>query len=227
MKYFFLLWITSFALYLPTYPGVYLLINLPEEVQRIVNAEQEKLEQDIQKINAQQNSSYAFDAAKFSPHISLAFVSQEQLSVDQTKQKFAGLSDELTIIAQQFNPTDISNVFKHMSRAYWQGKFEVACGGSKKKNYINAILKATPNEPLAALSATITTMLQQKYDIKQAFPFSIHLTLGRIYDINDQPINTTFDTKNIEQQDTAPLIVKAFTLKGHDGSEAIFNLSLS
>lgn len=225
---FFKLLITLVAICPVARCGVWVIIDLPEQVRDVIAQAQKILLQDIQEINEQTNSSYLFAETPFAAHISLAFVSEERLSVQQIEEKFIGLQQELKEKSKIFSPENISDIFRCPSIAYWPGKFEVECGGSKKKHYINAVLKATPNEFLNDLSTDIRNMLLEQYGIKQAHLFSVHATLGKIYQAYDEPIELSqFKEKYIEQQDIAPFIVKEFKLKGHDGSEETFTLSLA
>ena len=216
--------------------GVYILADLPQGVAEIAQNAQDALVQDIVKLNAQNETAYLFQSAQFSPHLSLAFVSQEELSAQEAQKKFSGITQALQDIASKHAQINISNNFKDAAIDYWPGKFEVACGGSQKKNYVNVVLKASNNPELAKLVQNITTVLKEKYNIEQRFPFSTHVTIGRICDRHDKPIDATLKQKlekisagHVEKQSSKHkknlIQLDEFKLKGHDGSEEKFVLS--
>lgn len=216
------------------YSGVIISIDVPKEVSKIVLQHQVLLENGLKEsINNKLKAEYLFSKADFLPHISLAFVNQEQLSTKQVEEKYPGLKDELSKLSLEFPATDISEIYEDLSFEYWPGKFEMVCGGSKKKNYVNVVLKAGSSDFLSKLSNLIRNMLEEKYKIKQAFPFSIHLTIGRLYYSDDSAISISEEFKEAvsefvknysEKLKVNSIIFSEFKLKGHDGSEEVFSL---
>lgn len=213
--------------------GVYVLADLPQEVSEVIQEAQEVLSKKVAELNTQDRTEYIFQNTQFSPHLSLAFVSQEELPIQEVKQKFADLIQELQSIAGRHTNIDLSKNFEEASIDYWPGKFEVECGGSKKQNYLNVVLKATNNLAFANLAQDVSKTLEGKYSVKQRFPFSPHITIGRIYDKNDNPIDPLLKQKleaaavSAEKRATTSkqlsIMVKEFKLKGHDGSEEKFS----
>jgi 2'-5' RNA ligase len=214
--------------------GVYILAELPNEVTEIIQEAQDVLSKKIGMINERDNGNYIFQNAQFSPHLSLAFVSQEELPIQEVKQKFSGLIEELQQIAGKHRSIDLSKNFADAAIDYWPGKFEVECGGSKKKNYLNVVLKASNNLAFANLAQDVSTTLEDKYNVKQRFPFSTHITIGRICDKNDSLIDLSLKQKleaiviSTEKKATVPkplsILIEELKLKGHDGSEEKFVL---
>ncbi len=217
--------------------GIYVLAELPKEVAGIIQEAQDVLSKKIAIINERDDGSYIFQNTQFSPHLSLAFVSQEELPIQEVKQKFVGLIEELQQIAGKHGSINLSQNFADAAIDYWPGKFEVECAGSKKKNYLNVVLKASNNLAFANLAQDVSKALEEKHNVKQRFPFSTHITLGRICDREDKPIDTITLQKQLENilimDNTATktsnqklsITLTEFKLKGHDGSEEIFTLS--
>lgn len=212
--------------------GVVVLIDdLPREIAEFVKKEQDSLQEKIKNLNGEEGTPLAFEPSQFQTHFSLAFVSRDEISVAEIEKKLPGLVNELHIVSQEFQSTDISDTFKNLTSTYWPGKVDVLCGGSKKKNYLNAVLKATPHPVLIQITHKIREMLQEKYAIEQLFPFSLHLTLGRIYHQNDSPLSAELvnafmlNPLTIQGPEMEPLLLNKFKLKGHDGSEEVFELS--
>lgn len=127
--YFLKLTVALALMFSVTHPGVIISIDVPERVADIVKEHQDSLACNIEQVNEQLHSSYQFSKAQFSPHISLAFVSQEQLSTQATQEKYPGLKEELAKLASQFSATDITDTYKNLTFDYWPGKFEMECGG--------------------------------------------------------------------------------------------------
>lgn len=205
--------------------GVYVLVELPKEIAQVIQEAQDTLSKNIAIINERDGTGYIFENTQFSPHLSLAFVSQEELSIQEVKQKFAGLIEQLQRIAGKHNQIDLSKNFEDAVIDYWPGKFEVECGGSKKKNYVNVVLKASNNLAFVSLAQDVSKALEDKYSVKQRFPFSTHITIGRICDKNDNPIDQSLKQKlEAIVISTDSILVEELKLKGHDGSEEKFVL---
>lgn len=214
--------------------GVYILAELPKEVAEVIQEAQDTLSKKIAIINERGNGNYIFQNTQFSPHLSLAFVSQEELPIQEVKQKFTGLIEELQQITGKHSSIDLSKNFADAAIDYWPGKFEVECGGSKKKNYLNVVLKASNNLAFANLAQDVSKTLEDKYNVKQRFPFSTHITIGRICDKNDSAIDASLKQKieaiaiNAEKKTVVSkplsILIEELKLKGHDGSEEKFVL---
>ena len=214
--------------------GVYVLVDLPKEVTEVIQEAQDALCKKVAIVNEQEGAHYIFQNTQFSPHLSLAFVSQEELPIQEVKQKFAGLIEELQQITGKHSSIDLSKNFADAAIDYWPGKFEVECGGSKKKNYLNVVLKASNNLAFANLAQDVSRTLEDKYNVKQRFPFSTHITIGRICDKNDSPIDASLKQKlesiaiSTEKKAAVSkplsILIEELKLKGHDGSEEKFVL---
>jgi 2'-5' RNA ligase len=213
--------------------GVYVLADLSKEVAEVIRAAQDVLSEKVAALNKQDKTDYIFQSTQYFPHLSLAFVSQEELPIQEVKQKFAGITEALKHIAENCTRIDISKNFEDTTIDYWPGKFEVVCGDSKKRNYLNVVLKASHNSALVNLAQAVGNMLQEKYNVQQRFPFSTHITIGRIYDRKDTPIDdialkqrledvSVIDTEEeSSQHKDISIVIDEFKLKGH-GSEERF-----
>ncbi|MFA6066485.1 MAG: hypothetical protein WC707_04885 [Candidatus Babeliaceae bacterium] len=210
-----------------TKTGVYILIAFPAAVTEIIDEKRNRIVKFIQEINCKKTSSYVFEATAFSPHLSLAFVSQEELSIDMVNKKFPELTSSLQKIAQEFKTISITDNVNNAQLEYWPGKFEIECGGLKKKNYVNVVLKTSDNATLTQLATRITGYLKDTYKIEQKFPFSAHITIGRICESHDAPVEELRQEllqQKVPTKTVGTLDMSAFKIKGHDNSEEIFKL---
>ena len=170
--------------------GVYVVADAPEEVEKIVQEIQEEMVLGVEEYNTEHDDNFIFEPGKFSSHISFAFVSQDELSITQAEEQYDGLVPALQDIAAENASVEIAENFQKSTLEFWPGKFEVECGGSKKKNYVNMVLKASKNQKLEALVSAITGYLEKKHKVKQRFPFSAHFTLGRLCRKNDAYVDS-------------------------------------
>jgi 2'-5' RNA ligase len=211
------------SLIINIHSGVYVLINVPDEISDIVRENQQYMHNAVKEIS----QNLIFDPAQFSPHLSLAFVSQDDLPFEEIEKKYPELIKKLEEIAQTSSTIDITDNFKKATVAYWDGKFEVDCGGKKKKNYLNVVLKMDNNQKLSTLAQKISEKLKEQYKIEQRFPFSAHITLGRICNQDDKPLgeikNSLPTQVKIPEKMNAALILGSIKLAGK--SEKLFNLS--
>jgi 2'-5' RNA ligase len=222
-----------------TQAGVYVLVELPKVIIEKVQEAQQQMALKVKELNTQEDGTvYEFQSAQFAPHLSLAFVSQEELSVRDAQEKLPNITQELQGITYNHKTIDIGTHFKDAAIDYWPGKFEVECGESKKKNYMNVVLKASNNEGLLNLANDIRKVLKEKYNIEQRFPFSTHVTIGRVYERDDKPLDDSLRQglekigaavaayQSSKYEKPVAIVVDTFKLKGHDGSEELFALSL-
>ena len=203
-------------------PGVYVLLDTPfmkDAIERNQQVIKEAVAQDQTAIAcrvAGQDGSYNFYEGAFAPHLSLAFISQDELSVAQTEERFPELDAALSRIAEESGPIDLSDSIANASLEYWLGKFQVDCGGSKKSNYLNVVLKVKSNPALAGLVARVTQAIKETTGAEQRFPFSAHFTLGRICEAHDGPVQQLVDqlprtSAFLRSDSTHDLLVRAFS----------------
>ncbi len=212
MKKLFLYLLVCTASFLDA--GVYILIDAPEGIATIMVNNQEAIRQSLDGYNKEQETRLVFESGKYHPHLSLAFVTQDELSVDEVAKRFDSIVSMLRSIANEHNPIDITSNFQEAMIAFWPGE-----------NYVSIVLKLTENPRLQALAYAITSHLEQKYDIKQGLPFSPHITLGRVYGKNNELAGLEkMGVFKFVRSNFVRLLIEHFKLKGHDGSECRFKL---
>lgn len=211
--------------------GVIISFDLPQEVSAFVDRKQTMLNAEIQKLNDQHDTGYIFDRGQFAPHLSLAYVSQDALNMEQIHNHYKELPESLGAIAKHNEIIDIGPNLEHAILTFWPGKVDVECGGAIKKNYVHVVLKMSENPALHYLATQVHDVLKKKYNINQPFSFTPHVTLGIICQKNDLPIDISQLTRNIVLQAEAgkdvPLdriVLDSFKLTGHDGSEIEFKM---
>ncbi len=147
--------------------------------------------------------------------------------MDEVEDQFAGLIPFLKELAQKTEAIDVAENFEKANIEYWPGKFEVECGGSKKKNYLNAVLKATNNPSLVKLAAEVNSHLQKQYRISQIFPFSAHFTPGRICEKQDAPVAdlvAQLPKKGVMPKEMGKILLDKLKLNSHDRKSKSFGL---
>lgn len=184
--------IMSAFLYCTVNPGIHVMGDLPADlsvtlIQPTQTATTNALKSYCQE--AELEGPYKFGPSPFNPHLSLAFIEQNDLPADEIEKKYPGLCTELTKIAELHPPVTLNECLSNLTIEAWDGKFKVMHEEKQKEHYLNIVLKLGDCPQLNELSAAIVKMLNSKYNIAQRFPFSAHLTLGRIYTDEDKPIN--------------------------------------
>ncbi|MCL4380447.1 hypothetical protein M1466_03110 [Candidatus Dependentiae bacterium] len=202
--------------------GVYVLVDLPASMAAVVAAAQQQLQKGLEEYNASHGTAFLFEPTQFSPHLSVAFVSQEPLSVQAAAAKFPAIEAVLQdIIQNNQGSIDITEAVQQAMLEFWPGKFTMTFAGAPRKNFINVVLKFAMHDTLAQ---QIRNGLQEHYGIKQAFPFSAHISLGRMYQQDDAPVVIQEIPAFTMPQLSEPIELNTVKLKGHDGSEVAFSL---
>lgn len=209
--------------------GVFVMIESPLVIQ-LVQENKKLIAQEVQALNARTSAQeskkqYIFEPDKWGAHITLAFIDQDPaLKAEDAEQKYSKLEQYLRLIAKKTSPINITDNIEESVIAYWPGAAPMVLGGSKKQNYVTVVLKLGNNRHLSDLAELITRQLEVAYGIKQRFPFSAHLTLGRIYEVNDAPVAPI-----VSQLTTEPIVesverikIHEFKLKGAAGSQVVF-----
>jgi len=208
--------------------GVFVMIESPH-VTQLVQDNKKLIAHEVAEFNAQvpgNKQQLAFEPDKWDAHITLDFIDQDAvMKAQDAEKKYHKLEQNLRLIAKKSSPINITQNIEESRIAYWPGAAPMMLGGSKKQNYVTVVLKLGDNKHLADLADRIARLLEAEYGIKQRFPFSAHLTLGRIYEVNDNPVMPI-----VPQLTTEPHVesifekinVHAFKLKGAGGSEIEF-----
>ncbi|OGB97874.1 hypothetical protein A3F06_04395 [candidate division TM6 bacterium RIFCSPHIGHO2_12_FULL_36_22] len=205
--------------------GVYIVVDLADntDAKQLINKIQEKIKKQLEELNANSSCTYSLELPAFTPHLSLAFVSQGPLNLENIKQDYPELISQLKTIAKDIDPIIIDA--KNIKTTAWDGKFSVEHDGITKKNYLNIVSKLLENKSLSALAFRIAQLLNAEYNIEQKFTFSPHITIGRVFEKQDRSVA---EVKNIfdelESTSIPSIQINEFQLKGHDGSAENFKL---
>jgi 2'-5' RNA ligase len=227
----FLILYTAFAT--PIHAGVIISCELPQSICQMVQDKQALLRVMIQKMNEQQSTAYIVQDTQFAPHISLAYVGQNALSVRQIDAQYPALLTDLQNIAQHHAIIDLTPHIAHATVEFWPIQSATDSSGIAKKSYLNVVLKIAENPALVRLATNLHDVLKETGGITQPFPFIAHITLGKIYENNGQ-FPDAADLKKLASDLQADLansmsdvttICHTFSLTGHDHSEVTFELA--
>ncbi len=213
------IWHTLFA-------GVVVLVEVPVESKALLEDSAKVVE------SVASQAGYTFQQVSYSAHITLAFVSQERVTVKSFLENNPELESDLKVISNQYKKFDISSSIAYGAIDCWQGTFEIDYNDKKIKNYYNIVLKLKDSSELFDLAQAIRTILEEKYKIKQAFPFSAHITIGRVFEENGQEVSPDI----VDQLKKSTLseflvsgsvvcLVNLFKLQGEENTFVLFNLS--
>lgn len=213
--------------------GVVVVVDAPEKMNALVQHMSENIQQSLAQINEAENTKYQFDPAAYQPHITLAFITNKPLSLEELKQQSPELLTSLEAVAKKQDKILLAESLKNADIELWPGKFEVECNGAKKTNYLNVVIKLNDAQELKKIADALDTELQQNsLYLPRKFPFSAHVTIGRISEENNSSVaelvallktklnehKNTVDTTDDKQSS----VISYFELKGHDGSAKAF-----
>ncbi len=215
-----------------TSPSVVLLADLSEEVHAIVENAQENFKKLLDEAK-DGTGDYRFVAGAYQPHLSLAYVSYGKESVEQMQEKEPSLISKLAALATRYKQINLNASLQKAHLECWQGKFEFETDGKKIKNYYNVVIKLAPSQELNALITDMDAEFSELTSYpSRTFPFSAHLTLGRLYESSDKDVTFLAEQikklaaeKGIINVMDARLIVEHIILSGHDGSSLSYNLA--
>ena len=226
-----------FSLLIPGFvqAGVIASIEFPK-MQAVIKANQQRQAEILPLINTQSQEDndfeYVFEPAPYVAHLTLAFINKDNMTVVQANERYPRLNDLMNGVARYVRPIDLTNNVVRATIEYWPGKFEIqAADGSKKKNYLNVVLKLEENHTLTSLATEIAQRLEKQYGIKQSFPFSAHFTLGRIYEKNDASLQDLNNYNLVTEavfpplSSLGPIVTDHIMLKGAGNSEQQFKLT--
>ncbi len=216
--------------------GIAIIGDIPDSVHKLIEQKHQELFHSIQKINqAQEDQKYKFEAFGFSPHMTISYITQEELSLKEVYEREPKLKEMLLQVSGLFACIDLTENAQKSYPEFWKGKFEcITLDGSTKKNYYNIVLKMLPSEKLTELADKLDIELKNyKLYCGRRFPFSAHFSIGRIYAHDDsdvtevvQKIKSKFEQKVQLSEDfsTEKFILDSFKLSGHDKATDVFSL---
>lgn len=217
--------------FLPSYPGVVILGEVPEAVKQFLAKAQAVVQERLEHANSQSQEQYFFERGTYSPHITLAYVSDKELSMSQLEQTEPKLIDNLTELAHNTQPIDMHEGIKESHLVIWPGKRESVYEGNKYKNYAILVLKMKTSAQLLHLVENLDKTLEKHpTTCKREFPFSPHVTIGWLYDKKDvdtapivEAVKPALEKLVAEFKTDQPFSLDSFKLSTHDKKQIIFS----
>ncbi len=208
--------------------GVIVLIEPPTVVQEFVHVVQEQVKEIIDHENEAQKTKpghikYLFDAPQYASHISLAYITDAQLTLKQLLEKQKYNIPALEKIAKETRAIDLTENLKAVEFTCFKGDRDKGnvYKGIPKKNFYYIVLRFPSSPALTHVAQSIQDSLGQ-------FPyFDMHLTIGKLYEDKDRdPQNMVHILKHrlskqlqiVSADAKKQWVVNSFTLKAHSGS---------
>ena len=131
-----------------------------------------------------------FKETKGPSHMTLAIVTNDELSLMKAEEDYPGIVDELkNIFDRHKSSIDIASEFQEAKIGSWQGPAKTWMPGV----YYWVTLKFDTSLSLLELANEISGFLKNRYDIEQKFPFNAHYTLGTLRAKDGSPIDNLAD----------------------------------
>lgn len=212
--------------------GVHVTAEFPactkEQINNLVTANRDLLRSGIENFNAQNGTdTWCYEDSPWLDKVTLGFVDTSGSKEDILK-KYPGIIEMLLKVSTKHVSALLNVSPQGVQMEYFDGKFKVMCDGSEKTNYITAVLKLVNDADIAKIAETISQKLKKKYQIKQAFSFSGHITLGKVFGKGNQPLPSNLRDHLKNHKSIVPesfdMEINEFKLRCHDGSEETFKL---
>ena len=213
---------------LPMYAGVVLFAPVPPVWDTILKQGQALIEE---KLKEEQNLQHVFEPSLYVPHISLAYLSDEELTMDKLELQEKALDSELQEFAQTTRCIALDNL-KHTKINAWKGSKPATYQEKNYNNYAILVAKMEPSEQLTkAVEKLDTLLLKHPAFLKRKFlPFAPHLTFGYLYAKDDSYpkamvekltplLQNLIDKAHTQAQ---PFAIDSFTLSTHDKKTKVY-----
>lgn len=180
----FLTTIICIPLYLPA--GVILLADVPDSLKKFIQKTQSEIDSYIQNNQACNNQPILFERSTWDPHITLAYITDRKLTMEQLNKAEPLLQAHLAGIAKKNSSIDMSASLNNMRLEIWEGKNPSTFKDVIYKNYVILVIKIDATPQLQALSCSFDETLQNHAITQERqFPFNPHITIGWLYDAQD------------------------------------------
>ena len=216
----------------PSFAGVVVLAEVPEATKQLLAKAQALVQEHLKAINNQAKEEYLFEQGSYSPHMTLAYVSDKELTMPELEEAEPKLGEHLAELARATDLINMAEGIKESHLVVWPGKNESTYEGNKYKNYAILVIKMKPSAQLLQLVENIDKTLE-KYPIalKREFPFSHHVTVGWLYDKKDimptplvEAVKPTLEKLIAEFKSEQPFTIDSFKLSTHDKKKVIYSL---
>jgi hypothetical protein len=211
--------------------GVVILTEVPEITKQLLAKAQAIVKEHLEQINKQSaDQKYLFECCTYSPHMTLAYISEKEFSLSQLEQAEPKLVENLGKLANRSAIT-IADAFKEPELVVWDGKRESTFEENAYKNYAILVIKMKTSAELTHLVADIDIVLE-KYPTasKREFPFNPFVTIGWLYDQKDmdptpiiKAVQPALEKLVSEFKTDQSFIIDSFKLSAHDKKQIHFS----
>lgn len=166
--------------------GVVILAEVPDALKLLLVKAQEKVQEYVDQNNKQSQQQYLFEKNEYAHHLTLAYLTNQELNLQQLEDADPILGSSLMQLAAQTPPLLVTTHLNESGIMILPGKFERNFGGKTYKKYAILTLKINATAQLVEFIQLLDSLLaNHPIALKRVFPFNPHITIGYIYDTKD------------------------------------------
>ena len=169
------------------YASVILLADVPKSLKELIEKTQKKV---TCYINDQCQQTYLFEKATHEPHITLTTITAEKLKLTGIESKDPLLVKDLAQLTNSTLPIDMSKQLQELDLEIFSPTRIRKYQGNTYHNYAILVIKINPTPRLTQFIKNLDETLEQHpIAQKRKLPFVPHITIGWIYEMNDQGVH--------------------------------------
>ncbi len=170
-------------LHLSSYPSAILYTDVPESLKKLSQEVQTEVQYQINTCF----SEYIFEPSTYDPHISLAYLSKAKLSLKKLYEQEPLLKDKLLALANRIAPINMNSSIQNLEIELWQTNSPRTYLGTTYTSATIVVIKLPVPHKLLEFTQLIEREMDSLPSIdKRKFDFKAHVTIGWLYDVNDQ-----------------------------------------
>lgn len=172
----------SFLLiHLSSTPSSILYTDIPESLKNLLQDTQKETEYQVNK-----SLDYVLEISTYAPHITLAYLSKEKMSLKQLYESEPLLKAKLIALANRTAPINMDKSIQHLEIELWPLPFPSTHMGKTYNKGVIIVIRLPVPQALHAFTQAIDKELDELSTIsKRKFPFKAHATIGWLYHKDD------------------------------------------
>jgi hypothetical protein len=163
--------------------SVILYTDVPESFKNFLLNLQKEAQYQVNRCS----SEYMLEVSTYDPHISLAYLSKEKLSLKKLYENEPLLKPKLIALANRIAHINMNQSIQNLEIELWQARNPRTYLGTTYSNVVIIVIKLPVPPKLLEFTQHIEKEMDSLPSIdKKKFDFQAHATIGWLYHVNDQ-----------------------------------------